>query len=209
MNKNLNIFIIIVMESSSILMSTTNRNVFLQVDKKTFPIEINYILMHKINLLINKFYIENTKNKIIKQSQKIECSKYVWQNIEDKELLIHSTIFTDNDKIYINYSYFKLFAHESIYEIIINNIIKYILYFIHENIHFEIHINIEGFTISAGQRYFELINSLFYKLKKYKYYEHLKQIYIYNPPSALDFFRTLFNKIVNNDDDISNKVTIL
>ena len=85
-------------------------------------------------------------------------------------------------------------------ECILNNIRLYKNYYIH--------INIDGFTISAGERYIKFINNIFAKLFSLNYNEYLSNIYIYNSPSVINYITPIFRNIINNNN-MKDKVIIL
>lgn len=177
------------------------------MEKKSFPLMIDNILIENIKKLTNEYCTNNKKMIYLKKSKKEECSKYVWKNITPSKILIESTIFINENKIYINYPIFKLYVHNEIYDIIINYIMNCILKIKNEYNNYEIHININGFTISAAQRYYEFINNIFNILFNVKNINYLYKIYIYNPPSTIEYLKPLFINITNNNN-VKDKIII-
>lgn len=178
------------------------------VENITFPVISNNLLIENIQLLTQQYYINNKKTTYLKKNQKLDCSKFIWNNINSSNLLIDSTFIINGNKIYIDYSLFKFYAHPEIYDIIINFIINRIINIINEFDNYEIHINIDGFTISAGERYIQFINMIFLKLFNLTYSKYLYKMYVYNPPLVIEYLRPIFRNIINNKN-IVDKVVIL
>jgi hypothetical protein len=191
---------------------TTTNNDFITTTEKTtiksFPLMINTALIEQIQQLTQYYYSTNQKSSYQKKIQKLDCSKFIWNNIKPNAYLIDATIFIDENRIYINYPLFKLYANQEIYDIIIHHIMESIFKIITEYTNYEVHINIDGFTISAGERYKEFINMIFSKVFGSNYAFHLYKMYIYNPPSVIEYLKPIFRNIINNKNMIG-KVVIL
>jgi hypothetical protein len=190
---------------------TENNDFIVTTEKQTiksFPLMINTSLIEKIQELTQYYYSTNKKSSYQKKTQKLDCSKFIWENVKPNIYLIDATIFIDENRIYINYPLFKLYANQEIYDRIIDYIMESIFQIITKYINFEVHINIDGFTISAGERYKEFINMIFFKVFSSNYAVRLYKMYIYNPPSVIEYLKPIFRNITNNKN-IMGKVVIL
>lgn len=175
---------------------------------KTFPLIIDNDILNTIQQLTQQYYTNNKTTSYLKKNVKIDCSKYIWKNVYPSKLLIDPTIFIDSNRLYINYPLIKLFINPDIYEQIIDYTVNHILILIEQYGSYEIHINIEGFTISAAERYSHFINMIFSKLFNKNYSAYLDKMYIYNPPSVIEYLKPIFRNIVNNKN-IMDKVVIV
>jgi hypothetical protein len=175
---------------------------------KSFPLMINNELIIRIQTLTQDYYSSNKKYAILNKNQKLDCSNFIWNNITPSNILIDSTIFIDENKIYVYYPLFKLYANPDIYDLIINYTTECILKIIEEYGIYEFHINIDGFTISAGERYSQLINMIILKLFNINFSNYLDKMYIYNPPSVIEYLRPIFRNVINNKS-LMDKVVIM
>jgi hypothetical protein len=176
--------------------------------EKTFPLTIESPILKEIQNLI-EIHSSNDSVKLFKNASKLECSQFIWENINSREELIRLTIFYDDNNIYINYPIFKLFAIPDIYEIIVNYIIDIIVELINKNGNYNIHINIDGFTISAAERYRGIVGIMFERVFKTQYVNYLQKIYLYNPPSVIDFLKNIFQGFTRGNNILKDKVALV
>ena len=66
-------------------------------------------------------------------------------------------VIKGTNKLVIDYNIFKSFVHNENYRVVIDSIISIIKNCIKENSNFELNLNINGFTISAAERYKDAI----------------------------------------------------
>lgn len=106
----------------------------------------------------NMYYNKNSKNTFFKKSQKMECAKEICKNIDIYDMIANSIyVILNTNKIYIDYTMFKLYANPDNFDIIISHIINTCKYLITYHQTFEVYINLENFTVSAAERYKGLI----------------------------------------------------
>jgi hypothetical protein len=112
----------------------------------------------KINELKESYYSTNTKNSFFKKSQKMDCAKYISDSI-DLNTLIDNTVYAIPEKniVFINYPVFKYYANPENYSQIIEHIITVFKYVIEYYGSYEVYINLSSFTVSAAERYKEVI----------------------------------------------------
>jgi len=148
----------------------------------------NSNLLQQLENYKKNYYSENSKNIFLKKKQKIECAQVVSSQFNIEELLSKTVyIIPNTKKVYIDYTIFKQYAHPSIYK----NIIEYTQYILDESINrfntIEVHVNLKSFTISAAERYRQIIQD-FYEAtlsKTSAYYLKTDKIYVYYTPSAI------------------------
>ena len=163
----------------------------------------NSNLLQRVNEFHNDYYQNNSKNIFFKKKQKMECAKEISQKFQLHELIELFVYCVPNTAhIYLDYNIFKLFANETNYQMIIEKILKTIDECIFTYGHYNIHLNIESFTVSAGERYYSFIElyvkiCLLYSEKhNFLYSDKLGVMYIYHPPSVLDILDKLFKKTI-------------
>jgi hypothetical protein len=174
-------------------------------------------MLELLNKLKTDFYDqEGSKNVLFKKSQKMKCAETISKQIDLSTLLSHSAYFFPNqNKIYVDYTMFKLFANESNYVQIIQHIIQLVDVYIDSHISepFELHLNLNGFTISAAERYKETVQlfceSIMYfnQCKNRQIVDHLSKLYIYYTPSIMEHIMRLFQNIV--DPTIYTRIVFL
>jgi hypothetical protein len=148
----------------------------------------------KIEKLKNDFYTDNTKNMFFKKKQKMECANSISKQI-DLTLLLNYTIciIPNTNKIHIDYTIFKSYAHPDIFININNKLIEVLDICKQQYGGYEIYVNIESLTVSALERYKELM-LYFSKLcndSQLNYTDYLKRCVIYNSPHFIDNMKTI------------------
>ena len=158
--------------------------------------------VNKINSFTNDYYNNSSKNFFFKKSQKIDCANKISSTF-DIDQLIQKTCFIIPNKssVYFDYSFFKLYANESNYE----KIIDYILYLfdncILTNNELKVYVNLEGFTVSAAERYKKIILLFFNRCaddKRNTYSDTLSYWKILNTPSMIDMIKTIIKPLIPN-----------
>jgi len=151
-------------------------------------------LVEKIEKLKTDFYTENNKNIFFKKKQKMECANSISQQIDLEQLLNYTFCFIPNsNKIHIDYNIFKTYAHTDIFQIIVNKLIEVLNIYKNKYGCFEIYVNLDTVTISAFERYKELL-LLFSKICNedgLKYTEFLNRCVIYNSPNFIEHIKTI------------------
>lgn len=167
----------------------------------------NETLLDKMNELQKQYYNSNQKNTFFKKSQKLDCSKEICKKIDVNEMIAKTIyVIPETNKIYIDYTIFKLFAHPEIFDLIIEHIINSCRYLITYYNSIEAYINLDTFTVSSAERYKGLIQ---------KYCEIclkdntdfsllLIKLHILNTPSVMELIIKIIKPII--DKDVVNKV---
>ena len=173
----------------------------------------NTNLLDQINSFKDEYYAKNTKNIIFKKNQKIECSKEICQNFNLNEL-IEKTIFIipNTSHLYFDYLVFKLYANEFNYQHIITYTLKLIDYCVNRYGNYSVHIDLNTFTVSAGERYYKFVELyvncclLGLQSRPYLISEKLQYLYLYNPPSVMDMLHKMFKSKI---EYIKEKINIV
>jgi len=148
----------------------------------------NSNLLQQLENYKKNYYSENSKNIFLKKKQKIECAQVVSSQFNIEELISKTVyLIKDTNKVYIDYPIFKMYAHPSIYQKIIEHTQNILDECIHKYDYFEVHVNLKSFTISAAERYRQIIQDFYDAAlsKNTVYYVKLYKIYVYYTPSAI------------------------
>lgn len=174
--------------------------------------------IEKVKDFQDNYYSKNKKNMIFKNKQKLDCANAVCSNFSI-DYLISQTIYIipNTNKIFVDYTVFKLFANTDNFSTIVDNIFILLKNRVESFNNFELHINLDTFTISALERYKIVIKDFIDKCISYntKYTENMNNLYIYNIPKTFDaIIKTLkpfidikiYDKIIHCDDTTSEEV---
>jgi hypothetical protein len=154
----------------------------------------------KIKQLQNEFYSKTPKNFIFKKQQKLDCAVSVCEKYDINTLLNNCAYIVPNtNSIFFDYTVLKLFANPSNYDHIIKHINNLINYCIQYFENYNVHLNLATFTISAYERYKEMIISfcqLCFQTKS-NFSDRLTSLHIYNIPHMFDNIMALASPFVD------------
>jgi hypothetical protein len=162
----------------------------------------NNDFLNKITALQNDYYSKNKKNSLFKTKQKEDCAIMVSNKLSLEELLNNTFFIIPNtNKIFINYLVFKTFVEPSIYNETINWILSLTNFCISNYSTYEVHINLDSFTISAAQRYKNIIQLYTEQClqSNTQYSTILKNMYIYNTPNCIESIISMLTPIIDNE----------
>lgn len=170
-------------------------------------------LLDQINQFKEEYYTKNTKNVIFKNSQKVHCAQEICQKFELNDLLEKTMYFIPNtNHLFFDYMIFKMYANEQNYAFINAHILKQIIQCITLYGTYNVHMDLNTFTVSAGERYMKFVD-LFMKtcsdgIKDRGYFisERIQKLYLYNPPSIMDILHKMFTKRIEH---IKNNIEII
>lgn len=164
-------------------------------------------ILNKIISIQENFYTKNKKNNFFKKSQKIDCAKEICKKIDINEMIAESIcVINQTNKIYIDYPIFKLYANPDNFDIIITHIIDTCRYLITYYKNFEVYINLQGLTVSAVERYKDII-------KKYvscclnentDFALLMTKLHILNSPSVIEMIVKIVKPMI--DPNVVEKV---
>ena len=169
------------------------------------PIETN--LEDQLNKFKEQYYQENKKKNFFKSSQKKDCAEKVVQHFSIEQLLQNS-IYIKDSTIFIDYPIIKTFIQPNNYYLVMDYIDKIHHYMFTNNETINIVIDMKSFTITAAQRYMELIKQFCNKyLQNDNYMNRIQTIYVRNSPSIIDVIRNMVSPFVSSN--VSEKVVFL
>jgi hypothetical protein len=163
--------------------------------------------LKQIDDLQNTYYSTKGKNVLFKNKQKMECASVVCENIPIEQLISKTVyILSDTNKLFFDYTIFKLFAHPTNFHYIVETVILFFNECIAKYSTFEFHINIESLTVSALERYKELIKYFCAKCAaaNMRYSSKIENIYIHNCPKTFDNILTVLKPFI--DPEIMAKI---
>lgn len=166
-------------------------------------------LLKEIEEYQNKYYENNDKNTIFKNTQKNNLASSISSRFDTNKLLTMLCYPIINTNIVIiDYSVFKLFANPNNYEIITNHILGEFKKIIETYDNFECHINVNTFTISAAERYKNMIKIFCNKslASDTLYSDKISKLIIYYPPSMIQSISKVFSPFIN--PNVKEKVII-
>jgi|UniRef100_A0A6C0JK34 hypothetical protein len=161
----------------------------------------------KIQELSDKYFLENKKNSIFKNFQKIECANMITDSIGIDNLIVNTFFIIKNtNSIFIDYTVFKRFIVPEYYSKVVNYITSLIKTCITNYGTFNMHINLDSFTVSAAERYKNIIIIFLNNSIGTDYSIKLNNLFIYNTPSAFQTISTLLSPLV--EPTVKNKMVI-
>jgi hypothetical protein len=118
--------------------------------------------------------------------------------------LIKTTLYIlpQTNKIYFDYTVFKIYANDSNCDYIIDYIFELAAIIIQQYESFEMHINMFSFSISAFNRYQKIIEKVSLRVNEI---DKLSKICIYYSPSFIDLISKIVRKFIKHPD-ISEKM---
>ena len=167
-------------------------------------------VISRLNEFKLNYYKNNSKKYLFKEKQKSELSTLIIANFDVDELLKASIRMLENtNKIYIDYTIFKLYANESIYNKIIDSIMNFFDVAISNYGNFECHINIDGFTITAAHRYQKLIGLFCDMCAKTNstHKDKLVTFNVYHSPYIMDSIKKILDPYIHSE--IKDKIRII
>jgi hypothetical protein len=163
----------------------------------------------KINKLTTQFYSENKKKILFKSSQKFECAESITNSIGIEEL-IQRTIFIipNTNSVFLDYTLFKTYATPDNYYKIITHILSLFKICIQNYGTYDCHVNLDSFTITAAQRYKDIIELFLQNCmtsnSECEYSVQLTTMYIYNTPNTFQNISKILLPLI--DPIVKNKI---
>jgi CRAL/TRIO domain len=158
--------------------------------------------LNEIDRLKNEFYAKQQKNMFFKSKQKNECASMISNTLNLEQLMQNTFILIPNtNNVYINYELFKTFVNPDIYQHVISYIRNLFTYCINTYGTYNVHFNMNSFTVSAAQRYKDLI--MMYNSECIKYNsrlaEKINSFIIYNTPNVIENIATLLSPLIETN----------
>jgi hypothetical protein len=165
------------------------------------------VLKEQVEIFKKQFFDQNKKNIFLKNKQKLEIAQKISESFNLNDLIKKTCFIIPNtNKIFIDYTVFKLYANTNNYSIILNHIISLYIDCIQVYKVFEVHVNLKSLTPSATEKYktcIEMFNSM---TSNSVISPYLTNWYIYNPPSMIEIVKRILICVL--DPTILSKVII-
>jgi len=168
--------------------------------------ETNAELKSKIHEIKNTFYETSGKNVFFKKEQKFECAGTISKSIGLDEMIKKTFyVLPNTNKVYADYSVFKLYATPDTFDYISTKLID-LLNTISLDGAYELHINLESFTISAYERYKQFITIYCNKCLSYGSSQSISmsKMVIYNTPLFIDSLSRILRPVMH--PDVPNRI---
>jgi hypothetical protein len=162
----------------------------------------------------DEFYSATPKRFFFgKTSQKMECAHNIAARFSVQELL-RATVFPipHTNKLYFDYTLFKMYATPEHYEPIVTYMTNEINALIHIHTHFELHVNLHTFSVSAAERYSDAIQMFGASTCGGECMRScLHKLYIYHTPCVMHSIAHVLAGILSRcfNDDIRRKVIMV
>lgn len=158
-------------------------------------------LLSQMQKFKDDYYSQNSKNVVFKKNQKLDCAKQINDKFDINTLLSRTVYIIEKNHVYFDYLIFKLYANEDNYERIVDYVLKIYDYCIENYGNYIIHMNIDTFTVSAAERYKNIIVLFNEKaLKgKYDYTGLLKYNKIYFTPNIIDMILKIIKSLLTQE----------
>lgn len=165
--------------------------------------------INKLTNLRNQYYSDSGKNVFFKNKQKIECATTICNSV-GLEQIIDKTIYCipNSNKVFFDYTLFKMYATPENYNQIVSHALLQCRHKISENGNFEIHINLNSFTVSACERYKDIIQIFCNECLRSntRYSINLSKLIVYNSPNMIDAISRIILPFI--DPIVRNKITL-
>ena len=167
-------------------------------------------LIQEISKIKNEFYSISNKNVFFKSSQKQNCANIITKKMGVEQMIDNTVyIISNTNKVYLDYTIFKLYATPELFDIIIQKAIYLFEKCIENYGNFEVHINLNSFTISAFDRYNQIISKFCLEClnNNSNFTTNVTNLFIYNTPNMIDILKNLIKPFIDNS--IANKIIFL
>lgn len=160
----------------------------------------NSNLKNNLQQLQNEFYNNSNKNFFFKNKQKLDCAQNIGSQY-DLDTLLHNTfvVIPNTNKIFMEYTIFKLFANPTNYNNIISHLYTLIKHCIDNYGNYEVHVNLDTFSVSSCHRYKDILkmycnmclnNETEFNIK-------LVKVSLYNIPNVFDTISQILNPFID------------
>ena len=166
-------------------------------------------LEEKVQAFKQQYYSKENKSFFSSSSKKFKCAQEVSNQFNLVELMHDSIFIMENTcKIYVDYPKVKSFVNPDNYDAIRQHVYALSEFILRSHSNFELHINLKTFTITAAQRYKDLI-TLFCNqyLNASSECDKLSLLYIYNTPKMVQAIQSMFSPFISQSH--KNKIILL
>jgi hypothetical protein len=142
------------------------------------------ILQHQ-----KEYYETNKKNMFFKKSQKLDCAETICNRMNLTDLMDQTFwIIPNTNQLYFDYRVLKLYGNPNNFMEIVDNVLRFCSWCVSEYSNFEINVNLSSFTVSAAERFRDIV-VLFCEecgKRETRFSERLTAMNLYNTPNMID-----------------------
>lgn len=156
----------------------------------------------ELNALQSKYYQDNGKNTFYKNKQKLECAKMICSKYSIDDLIANTIYIIDgSNKVFIDYTIFKLYMNPNTYQPFIYYAFNLFRKVLETNPSYEVHLNLDSFTVTAAERYKDIIKLYCDESAKNgtHFIDTLDFMKLYNLPSVLELISKILKPFINPD----------
>lgn len=156
-------------------------------------------LEQKVQAFKQQYYSKEQKSSLFSSSKKLKCAQQVANEFKLQDLM-HDSIFIMKDtcKIFVDYPRVKSFVHPDNYSQVTQHVFSLSETILQSHPNFELHINLKSFTVTAAQRYKELITLFCHQyLNTTNESDKLSFLYIYDPPKMVQVIQNMFSPFIS------------
>jgi hypothetical protein len=167
-------------------------------------------LEREIENVRNEFYSETKKNTFFKKQQKHDCANQVASQIPMHLLLERGCWAIPNTNyVRIVYPILKMFASPDTFDIIVDHIIRTCHNVKNEYGTMTVMLNLEGFTVSAAERYKRLVEIFCNRCfnEELQFSTLTNAFIIYNTPNSIESIKPIIMPFVS--DELKSKVQLI
>lgn len=157
-------------------------------------------LEQKVQAFKQQYYSKENKSLFSSSSsKKFKCAQEVVNEFDLHELMRESIfIVEDTCKIYVDYPHVKSFVNPNNYDDVRQHVFTLSESILQSHPNFELHINLKSFTVTAAQRYKDLITIFCNQyLNVSKESDKLSFLYIYNTPKMVQVIQNMFSPFIS------------
>lgn len=165
--------------------------------------------IQKISVLKNEYYSSNREPLFFKNTFKNNCAVSISEKIGLDNLLQKTVYIVPNtNKIYMDYQVFKQYACHENYSLIVDYILMLITSCINKYGNYETHIDLNTFSISACDRYKDMIRLFCSSCisNESSFCDKLVKMYIYNTPNMFHQIKIILRPFI--DSSINDKLVL-
>jgi hypothetical protein len=166
-------------------------------------------LPDKIAQLQNNYYAMNQKKTFFASSQKNDCATTISKHLGINELICHTIYNIPNtNKIFFDYTIFKTYATEPIFETIVDRLMQTTEACIQTYGSFEMHVNWNTYSVSAHERYKKIYQMFTTSctFSRFNFSDKLIKMHVYNVPAMIDTLTPIIRPFV--DPKIIDKICL-
>jgi hypothetical protein len=160
-------------------------------------------ILEKIAKSQQQFYEQNSKARLFKNNQKLQCAKQVTEQVNLQQMInITAFVIPNTNKFYFNYLMFKTYGHPDNCRQVYDHFHQLVKQIVDYYGTFEMHINLSTFTVSACVRYQKMIMSSFDENTYLT--EKMTTMNVYHTPNVIEQITTMLYSSVKHLSNVTH-----